>query len=269
MVPYRVIFPDTPAVPVLLSIPHCGTAFPDAVREALRPELLAFPDDTDWFVDQLYDFAPSMGITVIHAVYSRWVVDLNRPPDNEPLYSDGRLITGLFPVTTFLGEKLYRDGRLSIPTHEIRERMDTYYWPYHNQLNALLNDMKKRWTNVLLWECHSIRQHVPTLHPDPFPDLILGDASTTSASPGLSQMALRCLEDSTYSVSYNRPFSGGYITRHYGKPAEGLHALQLEMSKTVYMDDAERMYHPERAHEVRNLLQRTLQTLVDYLVEVP
>ncbi|MCS6974350.1 MAG: N-formylglutamate amidohydrolase [Cyclobacteriaceae bacterium] len=261
MVPYRVIEPQYERVPVILSIPHCGTTFPDEIRNELKPDLTSFPDDTDWFVDQLYDFAPELGITVIHAVYSRWVIDLNRPPDNTPLYKDGRLITGLCPVTTFLGEPLYRDERKEIQPEEVQRRLQTYYWPYHEKLTKLLTSLKNDFGSVLLWDCHSIRQHVPTIHPEKFPDLILGDAGGTSASPGLIEIALRNLEHSGFSVSHNHPFSGGYITRHYGKPSDNQHALQLEMSKVVYMDDAERTYHPQRAEKIRRILRKTLDTL--------
>lgn len=261
MVPYRVIEPQHERVPLILSIPHCGTAFPDEIRNELKPDLTLFPDDTDWFVHQLYDFAPNLGITVIHAVYSRWVIDLNRPPDNTPLYKDGRLITGLCPVTTFLGEPLYRDERKEIHPEEVQRRLDTYYWPYHEKLNDLLTELKIDFGSVLLWDCHSIRQYVPTIHPKKFPDLILGDAGGTSASPGLIESALHNLEHSGFSVSHNYPFSGGYITRHYGKPSDNQHALQLEMSKVVYMDDAERKYHPQRAGRIRDVLRKTLDTL--------
>ena len=92
--------------PILISVPHCGIQFPDEVRNQFNPELIKAPDDTDWFVDHLYDFAPSLGMTMISAVYSRWVIDLNRDPQSKPLYADGRIITELCPTTTFLGESI-------------------------------------------------------------------------------------------------------------------------------------------------------------------
>src|SRR5688500_19424432 len=111
MMNYCVTVPTVQSIPILLSIPHCGTAFPDEIIGDYVPELINRPDDTDWFVDRLYSFAPSIGITVISAVWSRWVIDLNRHPDSKPLYNDGRIITDLCPVTTFLGQSLYRDRR--------------------------------------------------------------------------------------------------------------------------------------------------------------
>lgn len=266
MLPYQVIEPQGERLPVVLSIPHCGTAFPEEIADQIKPHLLSFPDDTDWFVHRLYDFAPSMGITIIHAIYSRWVIDLNRPPDNTPLYKDGRLITGLCPTTTFLGENLYRDERKEIPVKEAERRLTDYYIPYHNKLQELLDETKNKFARVLLWDCHSIRQHVPSIHPEKFPDLILGDAGGTSASPGLIETALHNLETGSFSVSHNHPFSGGHITRHYGRPAENVHALQLEMSKVVYMDDEERNYHPQRAEKIRGLLRKTLDALAGQLL---
>jgi N-formylglutamate deformylase len=120
---------------------------------------------------------------------------------------------------------------------------------------------------VLLWDCHSIRQHVPTIHPEKFPDLILGDADGTSASPGLIEMAIRNLETAGYSFQHNYPFKGGYITRQYGQPSENQHALQLEMSKVRYMDDEEMQYDIPRADKMRKVLKHTLGELADQLVQ--
>ncbi|MBI3482630.1 MAG: N-formylglutamate amidohydrolase, partial [Bacteroidetes bacterium] len=169
-------------IPILISVPHCGTEFPDELKEQYNPELIKAPDDTDWFVHQLYDFAPAMGMTMISAKYSRWVIDLNRDPQSKPLYTDGRIITALCPTTTFLGEPLYRDKRTEIKSEEVNRRLEKYYWPYHKLLEENLNRLKKKFGKVLLWDCHSIRQVVPTIQKEKFPDMILGDADGTSAS---------------------------------------------------------------------------------------
>lgn len=261
MQPFTVIHPTVERVPILLSVPHCGVLFPDELSEQFKAQLSAAPDDTDWFVHQLYDFAPAMGITMIHAVYSRWVIDLNRDPQSKPLYSDGRIITGLCPTTNFLGESIYVDGRKEISREEVNRRWDAYYRPYHQKLTELLDDLKQQFGKVLLWDCHSIRQWVPTIHAGKFPDLILGDADGTSASPGLIETAIRNLESAGYSFQHNYPFKGGYITRQYGKPSENQHALQLEMSKVNYMDDNEVSYEPTRAERMKPLLRHTLGEL--------
>ncbi len=262
---YNIVPAQTATVPILISVPHCGTAFPDELKEQFRESLIQSPDDTDWFVDQLYDFAPAMGMAMISATYSRWVIDLNRDPQNRPLYNDGRIITALCPTTTFLGESLYRDDRKEVSTDEVRRRVALYYQPYHNRIEEELQFLKNRFGKVLLWDCHSIRQVVLSIRKEKFPDLILGDADGTSASPGLIEIALKNLESSSWSVSHNYPFKGGYITRDFGRPVENQHALQLEMAKINYMDDAEIKYDPARAGKIRVMLQKMFEDLIDQL----
>ncbi|HTH57327.1 MAG TPA: N-formylglutamate amidohydrolase [Cyclobacteriaceae bacterium] len=253
-------------VPVIVSVPHCGTEFPDDVKDLYVPELIAAPDDTDWFVHQLYDFAPEMGMTMIHAKYSRWVIDLNRDPQSKPLYTDGRIITALCPTTTFLGQPIYRDQRTEIDSNETTRRLEKYYWPYHKQLEENLDRLKKKFGKVLLWDCHSIRQVVQTIQKEKFPDMILGDADGTSASIGLIETALTNLDHSNYSVNHNHPFKGGFITRNFGQPSDNVHALQLEMAKVHYMDDSETKYDKARADKMRAVLQKTFSKLIDQLV---
>lgn len=260
---FTVHLPEGLRVPILLSIPHCGTAFPDELIQQLKPELVQTKDDTDWFVNQLYDFAPSIGITMITAVYHRWVIDLNRDPDNKPLYSDGRIITGLCPVTDFLGASIYKDSRGEVKEKEISLRLEKYYWPYHNKLKDLLDDLKSEFGKVLLWDCHSIRQYVKTISKENFPDLILGDVDGESASPGIIEDAFNNLKSSPFTVSHNFPFKGGFITRQYGKPLENQQALQLEMSKVNYMDDTETLYDTGRAEKMRILLKRAFLAIAE------
>ncbi len=262
---FRIIPPKNSEVPVLLSVPHCGTDFPKDIEGQYKSQLISSPDDTDWFVDQLYDFAADMGITLIAARYSRWVIDLNRDPQSKPLYTDGRIITGLCPTTTFTGENLYRDNRSEVGATEVLRRTELYFNPYHLKIQEILTDLKKRHGKVLLWDCHSIRQLVPTIQKENFPDVILGDVDGTSASPGLIETVLSALDHSSYSVRHNHPFKGGYITRHFGRPAEHQHALQLEMTKVNYMDDGEAQYDVARAEIMRNLLKINFEKLIDQL----
>jgi N-formylglutamate amidohydrolase len=263
------VFRVTPAsgieVPILLSVPHSGTEFPESLRGEFVDSLAAAPDDTDWFVDKLYDFAPEMGIAMISARISRWVIDLNRNPDEKPLYLDGRLITGLCPTTTFIGEPLYGDKRTQVSGEEVQHRLSTYFKPYHDQVQILLDGLISRHGRVLLWDCHSIRQIVPSIQKAPFPDLILGSADGTSASPGLIEATLGVLDHSRYETRHNYPFKGGYITRHFGRPDLRQHALQLEMTKVNYMDASERKYDETRAGEMRTLLKSVFEKLIDTL----
>ncbi len=263
---YNIIQATAKEIPILISIPHCGTAFPDELKDQYKPELINAPDDTDWFVDRLYDFVPALGITMITAHYSRWVIDLNRDPQSKPLYTDGRIITELCPTTTFLGDALYKDERNEISQTEIERRVQQYYLPYHAKIEQELTRLKNKFGKVLLWDCHSIKQFVPTIRLEKFPNLILGDADGASASKDLIQSTLDSLKASSLEWSHNHPFKGGYITRHFGKPQENQHALQLEMTKVNYMDDDEANYHFDRAKKMRLVLAQTFIKLRDHLL---
>lgn len=262
---FQLTLPQGFRVPVLLSIPHCGTVFPHELIGQYRQELITQPDDTDWFVNRLYDFAPSMGIAMVNAVYSRWVIDLNRDPQSKPLYTDGRIITALCPTTDFMGNGIYKDERKVVDQVEVERRLEIYYKPYHRQIENMLDELKAEFGHALLWECHSIRQYVPAIYKEKFPDLIVGDADGTAASPGLIETALRELEKSSYAISHNHPFKGGYITRHFGRPTDNQHAIQLEMSKITYMDDRELTYDGSRAAKVRMVLKNVFEKLIMHL----
>lgn len=253
-------------VPIVVSVPHCGTAFPDELRAQYNQDMIQAPDDTDWFVDRLYDFVPELGITMISARYSRWVIDLNRDPQSKPLYTDGRIITALCPVTDFLGTPIYGDNRVDVAQAEVSRRLDNYFWPYHQKIEELLSEKKKKFGKVLLWDCHSIRQQVLTIQKEKFPDLILGDADEKSASKDLIDSAWKSLRSGPYGANHNHPFKGGYITRNFGRPSEHQHALQLEMSKVHYMDDTEKKYDPRRAEKMRAVLKRTFEGLIKTLL---
>jgi N-formylglutamate amidohydrolase len=129
----------------------------------------------------------------------------------------------------------------------------------------MLDELKEEFGQVLLWDCHSIRQVVKTIQDEKFPDLILGDADATSASPGLIETTLSIFEHSDYAIAHNHPFKGGYITRSFGKPADHQHALQLEMPKVNYMDDSETKYDEERAVKIRAELIKVFEALTGQL----
>lgn len=257
---YEITEPTAKRIPIVLSVPHCGTCFPDDLILQYKKDGLP-ADDTDWFVDKLYSFAAEMGIVVISAVYSRWVIDLNRNPDSSPLYTDGRVITGLCSTSNFLGEPIYADGRSVVAQEEVERRKGLYFDPYHQKIQDLLDDIKADFGQVLLWDCHSIRRSVPAIQAEPFPDLILGSVDGTSAAPELIQHAIKTLSSETWNLSHNTPFKGGYITRHFGKPEENQHALQMEMCKDLYMDDTETLYDEDRAHQMQQLLKNCLTNM--------
>ncbi len=252
-------------VPIVVSVPHSGTHIPDDLRDEYDTELVHAQDDCDKFVDRLYDFAPGMGMRMIVATHSRWVIDLNRDPESKPLYTDGRIITGLCPAFDFQGKHLYRDKRKEVSSDEVTRRLNEFYLPYHNALGELLRDTIREFGKVLLWDCHSIRQYVPTIHPQTFPDLILGDNEGNSAGTFLTEIATRSLVDGTYSFRNNFLFKGGYITRHYGKPQDNQHALQLEMTKVNYLDDGQTRYDSRRAGMMQGHLKRMFEKLITAL----
>lgn len=266
MNPYIITEATQPKVPILLSVPHCGTAFPDEIAGNYNPEMMAAPDDTDWYVDKLYNFASEMGITMISARYSRWVIDLNRNPESKPLYNDGRIITALCPATDFHGKSIYSQSEPD--EQEVQRRVKAYYEPYHNKIQMLLNNLKAEFGKVLLWDAHSIRHYVPTIQKDIFPDMILGSADETSAAPQLILTALGSLRSSSYQINHNHPFKGGQITRSFGKPSENQHALQLEMNKILYMDDSETAFNELRANKVRDILKPAFELLIKTLESI-
>jgi N-formylglutamate deformylase len=254
---YNLTLPTAPRVPIVISVPHVGTDFPADLVGKFLPEKIQDLDDTDWFLDKLYSFAPSMGITLICAKYHRWVIDLNRQPDAAPLYTDGRVITGLVPTTDFLGNPLYQEGQE--PTEaDIKARLEAYFYPYHAKIESLLTDLQGEFGEVLLYDAHSIRQLVPSIRSLPFPDMILGTNDEKSASAPLIQVALEALRAGKYQVNHNEPFKGGYITRHFGNPTQKRHALQLERAKIHYMDDT-------RVAEMQGLLQAMFQRIINVL----
>jgi N-formylglutamate deformylase len=265
MKPFNIIPASNTLTPIVISVPHCGTQFPDDLRGEYKDHLVADPDDTDLFVERLYSFAPAMGMTMIHAVYNRWVIDLNRDPASKPLYTDGRLITGLCPSTTFTGERLYKDEREEVDQRQVNERIEKYFNPYHEALKNLLRERLAVFGKVLLWDCHSIRQEVKSIYPNRFPDLILGSNDGFAAGSFITEIALKSLSGSSYTVEHNFLFKGGYITRHFGQPVQQQHALQLEMTKVNYMDDSEKHYEPARAGKMQDLLRRTFEKLITVL----
>jgi len=263
--PYFIIEPEGKKVPVILSVPHSGTEFPDELKSQYRAEMISQIDDTDWFVHDLYNFAPALGIAVIHAKYSRWVIDLNRDPESVPLYNDGRIITGLTPSTDFFGNEIYVDKKFVPSREETERRLKNYYEPYYQKIQTLLEDRISEFGQVLLWDAHSIRKFIPTIRQEPFPDLILGDNDEKSASKEIIDIALSGLNSGKYQANHNTPFKGGHITRYFGKPDAHVHALQLEMSKIHYMNDDELTFNEDRAGEMRKILRLVFEQLISHL----
>jgi len=248
--------------PLLVSLPHDGSLIPPAIAARMTASAQRAPD-TDWHVARLYAFARELGASMLVPRYSRYVVDLNRPPDDVSLYP-GQNTTGLCPVVQFSGGPVYRDGEQPTPG-EIADRVDDYWRPYHDALREELLRLKAAHGRVLLWEGHSIRGELPFLFEGRLPDLNLGTAGGSSCSPQLEARleAVLAAQD-RYDFVVNGRFKGGYITRHYGDPAHGIDAVQLEISQRIYMDEESCAYDevqaPGAQRAIRALLETTLPT---------
>ncbi|MEX3963667.1 N-formylglutamate deformylase [Paraburkholderia sp. EG286B] len=249
-------------IPLLVSIPHLGTCIPEDIASTMT-DVASQTDDCDWHLDRLYSFAKHLGASIITPSYARYVIDLNRPPDDANLYP-GQDTTGLVPVDTFDRKPLYLDGQLP-GRPEISRRRDIYWKPYHEALVGELAALKQQHGVVLLWEAHSIRSQVPRLFDGILPDFNFGTAGGGSAVPGLAEEMAKIVEDyGSYSVVANGRFRGGYITREYGRPHEGIHAIQLELAQRTYMDeDFPYAYDNSRAALIEPLLERLVSRAVE------
>jgi N-formylglutamate deformylase len=249
--------------PLLVSIPHAGTFIPEALRARLTPAAQPVPD-TDWHLAQLYDFAKALGASILLATHSRYVVDLNRPPDNQNLYP-GQDTTGLCPVDTFDKEALYQDPADVPKAQEVEERKSIYWQPYHDQLLRELERLRSKFDQVVLWDAHSIRSVVPRFFDGRLPDMNLGTANGDSCASALANRLLSIGQASGYSTVLNGRFKGGYITRHYGQPSRGIHAVQLEMTQITYMNEEPPFaYRPDRAHDVKPCLKAFLLAALEH-----
>ena len=221
--------------PLVISMPHSGTYLPPTLAARLSAAGREVPD-TDWFIPELYACANGPGATVIRATHSRYVVDLNRPPDGAPLYP-GRRETGVCPVESFDGDILYAPG--DEPTQaEIAARLTTYWHPYHDQLQRLIAERVQAHGHCLLWDAHSIHSTVPGLFDGRLPDLNVGTADGVSCSAARVAGIVALLDrQQRFTHVCNGRFKGGYITRHYGRPAAGVEALQLEIAQAAYLDE--------------------------------
>jgi N-formylglutamate deformylase len=236
----------------------------------MRPEAINPLLDTDFFVDQLYDFIDEIGIPMISSTHSRYVVDLNRPANPEQtLYNDGRNATSVVPLSTFDGEPIYTSKDHLPNAKQVESRISRYYWPYHHELHSLITEMQTNYGQVLVFDAHSIRRNVPKIHQNPFADLIVGDNDQSSCAGLISEVLLNSLSQAKgFDTSYNHPFKGGHITRSYGAPSKGVHTIQLEMSQDLYMDPESLTYDVERADTLRQTLIPMFRELVQVMLKL-
>jgi N-formylglutamate deformylase len=244
---------------VVVSVPHAGVFVPDTIKQRLTP-IGKRVIDTDWHVDTLYAFTEELDVTLIVATHSRTVVDLNRNPQGGKLYP-GQVETTVCPTETFDGDKLYHDA--GPDDAEIVARIEKFWQPYHDALGGELERIKNLHGAAVLLDGHSIRQSVPRLFAGKLPDLNYGTNGGASADPALVARALAATEGQGFSQVLDGRFRGGHITRHYGQPSRGIHAIQLEMAQTTYIDEHDpETYRPERATPLIATLRRLVHALM-------
>ena len=221
--------------PLIVNVPHAGTALPSEIAQTLTPAGLRVAD-TDWHVEKLYDFVPAMGATLMVATHSRISVDLNRDPSGDALYP-GASNTEICPTATFSDEPIYQTER--VPDRPaIRSRVEQYWRPYHARLSAEIARLKVVHGYCILLDAHSIVSEAPRFFAGRLPDLNLGTADGNSCAVSLAHTAFQVLSRANgFTAVHNGRFKGGYITRHYGEPANNVHALQLEIAQRCYMDE--------------------------------
>jgi N-formylglutamate deformylase len=244
--------------PLLVSFPHTGVSIP----AECAPGLVSFPlarHDADWHIDRLYAFAAELGATTVHTALSRTVIDVNRDPSGASLYP-GQTTTGLVPAETFDGRPLYRDGTPPA-AGEIERRKQDYFWPYHAALAEEIRRLRARHPRIVLYDCHSIRSLVPRLFSGELPVLNIGTNSGRSCDPALERAIAGICAASQWSSVVNGRFTGGWITRTYGRPAEGVHAVQMELALRGYLPDE---HDPPRwDDEFAKPIQQTLRAVLE------
>jgi N-formylglutamate deformylase len=248
--------------PLLVSMPHVGTHVPPSLAARMTEAALALPD-TDWHLERLYDFLDELGATVLAATHSRYVIDLNRPPDDASLYP-GQDTTTLLPLDTFAREPVYRPGETP-GKDEAGERIERYWRPYHDRLSATLAALRAQHGYALLWDAHSIASEVPRFFAGRLADFNIGTAGGDSCHPAIeAAVAAAAMRAPGYTTALNGRFKGGYITRAYGRPAERIHAVQLELSERTYMDERPPFpFRDDLAQTVRPHLRGMLEGLLE------
>jgi N-formylglutamate amidohydrolase len=249
------------SLPILISFPHSGTYVPEEIRASFTGAAQALPD-TDWFVPQLYHgVLERFDVSSLTASHSRYVVDLNRPPDGSPLYP-GQTESAICPRATFAGAALYRSGQEPSAAH-VRQRIERYWLPYHEALAAQRDRILATHGYCVIWDAHSIRSRAPRLFAGELPQLNLGTWNGRSAgAERIRRVAALISGQQHYSHIVDGRFTGGYITRHYGAPSQHVHALQLEIAQRAYMLEADpAQFDTQLAAPLMALLERIIEPL--------
>lgn len=248
---------------LIVSFPHAGTRIPPEIERDLVSTWLALKD-TDWWIDRLYDFDGEFGATVLRAIHSRSVIDVNRDPSGVSLYP-GQATTGLCPTETFDGERLHKQGRAP-DKFEIARRRELYFQPYHAALTREIARLKETHPRVVLLDCHSIRSFIPRLFHGELPHMNIGTNGGASCDLGFAHVVQAVCDASGFSWVTNGRFKGGWITRCHGRPALGVHAIQIELACRSYLDEPitavdEKNWPPPYDQARAEKMRATLRTL--------
>lgn len=250
--PFEVLAPEEQAAPLVFASPHSGARYPPDFVASSPLDLLSLRRSEDSFVDELFAAAPKFGLPLLRALFPRAYIDPNREPfeldpamfaDELPSYANtqsSRVAAGLGTIARVVssGQEIY-SGKLRFT--DAAERINTNYRPYHKALRGLLDATRERFRCYVLIDCHSMPSVGGPHDPDAGQeraDFVLGDAFSASCGEEVVRLAEGTLKSLGYSVVRNKPFSGGFSTRHYGRPSLGMHALQIEINRALYMDEA-------------------------------
>ena len=255
--------------PLIIAFPHTGTIIPPEIGKNLVSPWLA-RKDSDWGVDRLYAFAETLDATFVRTAISRTVIDVNRDPSGVSLYP-GQATTALCPLTTFDGEPLYREG-LEPGVEEVARRRQFFFDPYHDALKAEIARLRRIHPLIIVYDAHAIRSEIPRLFSGTLPNLNIGTDGGRTASEDLLRGIEACCANSKFSHVSNGRFRGGWTTRHYGEPAGGVHAVQMELACRSYMDEPAQVsdhnwppaFSDARAAELRLVLTDILANCIAY-----
>ncbi len=245
--------------PVILGLPHTGTWVPEAVMGRLNARGRALAD-TDWHIERLYDgLLP--GVTTVRAMFHRYVIDANRGPENDSLYP-GQNTTGLVPLTDFDGEPIWD---VAPDAAEVARRLAAYHAPYHAALAAEIARVKARHGVAILYDCHSIRSHIPFLFDGILPDFNIGTNNGTTCAPEVETLLRDVCFATGRTMVVNGRFKGGWTTRHYGAQGQGVHAIQMELAQSSHLvaEAAPFSYDLTKAEALRKPLGDIVRGLAD------
>ncbi|MFC6444984.1 N-formylglutamate amidohydrolase [Shinella zoogloeoides] len=274
---FEVLEPVSQSVPLVFNSPHSGRRYPQGFLDGSRLDALGIRRSEDHYVDELFSVAPALGAPMLVAHFPRAWLDVNREPyELDPRMFDGplpsfanigsiRVAGGLGTIPRVVAEnmEIYRHR---LPVEAALERIETVYKPYHARLRQLVVRTHVAFGLAVLVDCHSMPGNIRVSGSGIRPDFIIGDRYGTSASGELSRVAMRLLEDMGFSVVRNKPYAGGFITEHYGRPAKGLHALQIEVNRGLYIDEATLVKRPDFA-VMQTAISAFLQDFSDYVEE--